>query len=217
MPADSDGRRWARLERYARFRARRLPLLDLPYGVLHHLVYHFLDAADHRRLAEALLGRAPDLLGPRGAADLAALPEELRTLFLQQEAIRLLEQHVRGLSDLCFYHTDDRTRALVVVDWSPFAREPPLPVAEYHWSRTPPHSRVTVHAVFLRHRLARALARRRPCVQVAVYLWGDDAPPYYPRALRHLRLALRPLCTGGVLVAPHALVDQIAAPLPLSP
>ena len=172
---------WERQARYARWRARRLRLFDLPDDVLRHLA-SFLCSDDVARLVDALLG------GPRHRPEtrrhVARVPPPLRCTWLLHHVHHRFCAHVRGLADVGLYWVRGAEVVHAMVNWSPFAspgaRAVPLPVGEFRWERrrgaaphalwpAPPRAAVHLNARAVHDVVRRALVRRLPCVQVSLY------------------------------------------------
>ena len=178
---DRDGRReaarWDRLARYARWRARRLRLLDLPDDLLHH-VASYLTSDDVARLVDALAGVAHP---PASRHHVAAVPEPLRCTWILHHVHHRLCAHIYALAELGLYWVRGAEVVHAMVDWSPFtspgARVVPSPVGEFRWAAQPMPRRlvpsrraaVQLNAHAIHDVVRRALTRHTPCVHVALY------------------------------------------------
>lgn len=160
--------RWTRLERYARWKSKRLHLDWLPHDVLTYISNQFLTPRDTRALLHALIGYAPR---PFVRADILAIPESMRASWLINNAYEFLIASIQDLSDICFFHAHDYARVSVFADWSPFtSRKPHKPVAFARWrSYAQPHGYLHIDKVRLYQCLLRACYAGRPCMHLAVY------------------------------------------------
>lgn len=183
--------RWDRLERYARWRSHRLPLLALPDDVLAHLASHHLDAASLRALAEAVVGWMPSMWATR---DVAAVPKPLRASWLLTCVLASVEAQLYALRDFCIFHARDCTTVLVFLDWTPFASSASMPVATTYWES--PHCanmRVCQHA--LQRAVMQSCMLARPVAHVAVHA----VLHWHGRTI----LRAKPLMQTSLPVLPH--------------
>lgn len=123
--------RWSRLERYARWKARRFPLARLPCDVLAH-VLSYLTYADVNSVLAALHGRTP-LVETRAQLE-RYIPVEIRSTWMHHAAVEELERQLVCLGDVALFYARDCPSVHAYADWSPFSPPPhPRPVAEYAW------------------------------------------------------------------------------------
>lgn len=201
--------RWGRLERYARWRSRRLPLDRLPEDVLGHLVSGFLTGEEVRRLVEALYG-ALDVNDP---LDVARVPAPCRPCWLYHHMLGALGAALRGVAaETALFHAHGPTygpaRVLAFADWSPFSepgggKRALRPIAEYHWARgaAPPRAVVVAHRSRVVACVRDCVLRRRPVTALAFYR---------VRTLPHLCVVdPLPAFVTQVQVYPHRLLPLL--------
>lgn len=147
--------RWTRLERYARFRSKRLPLQTLPYELIAH-VSSFLSPQDTHFLLAALFAPTQYRLDPWQSGDVQVVVPELRRAWLIKVLYARFEHWLNTILAECALSCCYDTSSIVAVaDWSPFHPSPPCALAEYSWSRHKPQRVVlyyqTVTDVWNRH------------------------------------------------------------------
>jgi hypothetical protein len=182
--------RWRRLRRYAKWREGVLHLDKLPGDVLQHMAESFLSPADFCHLVEALAGRPLD-----PGRDVASVPRELQSTWVVHNAMHAFERHLYRLGDVALYHARHGSVIFALVDWSPYARTPPSPVAEYWWAGgRGPHARVELRRDAMLQVLQRCCARGLPCVQVSLY--------YELRWRRAAMIHPQPVYMGALTLVP---------------
>jgi hypothetical protein len=204
MTAD-DGARWARLERYARWRARRFPLDRLPPDVLALVLLDFLGGEDACRALDALYGIPERGLAALAPAVVARVPVELRAPFALHHMRAGVRAALFGLADACLHAARSAVRVHAFVDWSPYASlgtgAIPRPVAEYRWQEAPPFAVVALDDRAIEHAVRRHVADGLPCATVALYrmVHAPSATVIVPTPLH---VFVHALC-------PHALLASI--------
>lgn len=166
--------RWSRLERYARWRSRRLPLHHLPNDVL-DIVVGLLARLDFFSFLAAVVGFVPDLNVPQHVAH---VPQPIRSRWFHEMVLQTFEFHLSQLADQALFYCKDSTSALALVNWSPFGSSTITPVAEYSWSRTTPvHSNVILHSESLRTIVNRCICKQSCAVRLSLHLhlhWNNQ-------------------------------------------
>lgn len=163
--------RWARLERYSRWRQKRLRIDCLPSDVLAVIVRH-LDHVSVCNVLTALNGHAP--LMQRGD-DFATIPIEFRTTWICNTACEALERELRSLTYTACYNNAcaDLTLAVYAIgDWTPFAAHIPMSIATYQWTfdaHRHPTWTVQIKSRTLRRHVNRMLRRRVCATRVSLY------------------------------------------------
>lgn len=213
--------RWARLERYARWRGR-LHLDDLPGDVLGYLAAEFLAPADVQSLATAFVGRPPDFYS---RADLHAMPLELRTQWLYHTMHAKYAARLVDFARECYPAAYELCMDLHVhVDWSPLAAvcpmprgtplgaprgapdpppaPPPPPVAVMRWR--PPGVGLEVHDAAMLASAMRACRRGTPAVSLRAYAVTHDGV-MFPHPVRVTCYPFLPhFALGGAAPLPPA-------------
>ena len=173
--ADVAGGRWHRLERYARFRSRRLSLDALPSDVM-RVVVGFLSWREFLLLVHAYVGFAPDLW-ERG--HLGLVPRDLRSLFVIRQSLSGLQRRLEVVAETALFHCRRADEVRVLVDWSPFSPHPPREVARVCWTREAlPRADVRIHTDSMYDLLRRALDRGLPVVRITLhplFYWSNRA------------------------------------------
>ena len=124
--------RWERLERYSRWRQRRLRIDRLPHDVVLNVI-SFLDHADVCTLLNALY--AVPRANIRSRSEVGLVPAELRTEWLNGAADDGLRRTLYALGEIAFFHARDCSRVCAHVDWSVFSGpRMPVPLCVYEWS-----------------------------------------------------------------------------------
>jgi hypothetical protein len=199
-----DGARWARLERYARWRARRFPLDRLPGDVLALLLTDFLGGEDACRVLDALYGvpeRGAAALAPRV---LARVPAEVRAAFALHHMREGVRAMLYGLANGCLHVARRAVRVHAFLDWSPFASVGtgtiPCPVAEYRWQEAAPFAVVALDEGAIERAVRRHVRAGLPCATVALYravseAWATVLVP------TPLLVFVHPLCPAATLAS----------------
>lgn len=134
----------------------------------------FLHGDDLSRLVEAMLGYAPSM---RVRAQLMAVPAAVRSEWLTHHVLRAFRAFLNSVASVGLFHAREVMVVHAMVDWSPFADAPPLPVAEYAWHASA-EPRVVLHEPAIHKCLLRCVRRRLPQVHVALYavlLWSGQS------------------------------------------
>lgn len=194
--SSSSSSRWDRLERYARWRQRRLPLLQLPEDVL-AVVARFLEEREVDLLVRALIlpfsidGEALTVY----RSDLVRkIPSCLRKSWVLYDTVTRMEAALGAYTSHALYSTAyDGTCVCIFADWSVFSLTPewqrrraeaalcphsqnqhggstviPIPVAEFSWA-SPGTSAVLMHRSAILACISECVARRCCCVQLHGY------------------------------------------------
>jgi hypothetical protein len=161
--------RWERLERFARFKQRRLRLDLLPDDLLATVAEH-LEVLDIECLLAALTGEVLCVSLPR---DFDAAPAALRGAWIEKTAVRDFRKAVLAhLADpILFACAGTSMRAVVLDDWTPFASRPPVPLAEVRWSNTF-HGTVDVDEERVLARVRAAVRHRTPVARLTAHALG---------------------------------------------
>lgn len=176
-----------------------MALADLPDDVLVDICEQ-LDTATLRNLAAAFVGHVPSV---QSKEDCARVPDAFRTLWIVRCVVDDVDAYLRGdFGETCFCVAREGLTVTAFLDWSPFLREAPLPVATFRWVRS--RACVAVDRVALTTRLLCAVRAKRPVAQVAAHIvthWRD-----------HVVLHPRPSLLASVPLVPHFMLSQQAAP-----
>lgn len=168
-----DGARWARLERYARWRARRFPLDRLPGDVLALILRDFLDGEDACRALDALYGLPERGLAALAPRVVARVPVEVRAEFARHHMREGVRAMLRALADGCLHVARSAVHVQAFLDWSPFASvgtgRIPCPVAEYRWQDAAPFAVVALDDGAIERAVHRHVRAGLPCATVALY------------------------------------------------
>ena len=137
MPPPSETR-WERLERYCRWRQKRLRIDRLPNDAVLHVI-GFLYHEDVCALLNALYS-APRV-NIQSRCEALMVPEELRTEWLYGAACESLRRIAISIGEIALFHAHDCTRVCAHVNWSVFTGPcAPVPLCVYEW--TPIHSAI---------------------------------------------------------------------------
>lgn len=155
--------RWVRLERYARWRQRRLRVDLLPPDVFAIVCTH-LDHESKTALLRAVSGRVPP----------AGIPREVRSAWLCEHAAARLHASLLSLKDTTCFYARHLTRGVYAFgDWSPFRGVTPDALARFEWRGTRWTANVDRAAVW-RH--VREMMRKAACsTRVSLHL---VSPPH---------------------------------------
>lgn len=118
------------LERYARWKSKRMALDKFPHDVL-ACIAEYLDLSDLESMLSALLKEQVVFSLQRSHTH---VPVQLRTIWSSRRSIHNWCVHLHSMAEKMLYHCDrETTSVLALVDWTWCTRKPPLPVAEYGW------------------------------------------------------------------------------------
>ena len=152
-----------RFERYARWKANRLPLHRIPDDVFSYIAER-LNPMDLSSLLEAYLGVKPDLSSRKAHS---AMPAALCAVWTSKMAVHQFSEFLKSLSERSMYHCRGVTSVIALVDWSCFSAKPVCPVAEYGWVY--PTAKVVVHEDRLYGHLISCFQRKLPCIRVTLH------------------------------------------------
>ena len=158
---------WERLERYARWKQRRLRLLSLPDDAI-EIIAAQLDATDVGRLVRACTSDDP-WTSPHD------VPEGLCRPWLVAIALGAIEEHMRGVMfETCFHilRVTGREAMLLTLDWSHFAQTPPTPHLRVHMDQGFP--RASVDCAALRKKIEESLRVRSQCCSASLHIEEGD-------------------------------------------
>lgn len=194
----SDVQRWHRLERYARTRTRRFPLLSLPGELLLVIARHLDECDDLRHLLEALVGFRPSLWKQ---PHLRAIPPDLRSAFVVRASLDELEKRLTCLSETALYYCRDCQEVIVLANWSAFSSTRATAVARVRWTAPPmPRRDVKINAPHMATLFWSAMRRRIPVVRLTLHSvlhWHD----------RHV-FSHEPLVVCNHALYPHTLLND---------
>lgn len=127
--------KWFRLERYARWKSRRLSLYYLPNDILELIVLHLLDM-DLQNFLHAILGFSPRL---HERNEMLEVPLSIRNHWIANVVLDSFKSHLSLMADPALFHCRDLSGSLIVADWSPFSSHTKFnPIADYSWTRSRP-------------------------------------------------------------------------------
>lgn len=169
--------RWARLERYARW--RRCFRWELFPDDVVSLIASQLTEGEVITLIKALVGSAP--------ASPDVVPHCLRHRWIRCDLCASFRAFLfENISDEVLYRTRDHVSSLLCIDWSVFTGTPPTPVVEFYWHLRRP--RVVVHNDRLLHEIAKCAKREVSVVRLTVHqhyvCWGKDVLQPQPIMMR---------------------------------
>lgn len=125
--------RWVRLERYSRWRQRRLRLDHLPNDVVLNVI-GYLCHDDLCSLLNALYAVPRFNVESRVQANL--VPIELRAEWLYGAACDGLRRTLYSIGEIALFHARSCSRVCAHVDWSVFSGPVmPVPICVYDWSQ----------------------------------------------------------------------------------
>ena len=196
--------RWVRLERYARWKQRRIRLESLPHDVL-TIICRFLTNESVPNLLAALQGLSrTKAIG--SAQDVVEVPVEIRRRWLRRMAYEHVEGQLKALTHhTCVYCNDVSIQVHAFADWSVFdeTHRTRRPIAEYRYEdangRAEWTMRVNEH-VLTRH--VDSLCERCVCatrISIYVVLAANTLVYLIPNEMGAFLF----------LVYPHFLIDHI--------
>jgi hypothetical protein len=127
--------KWFRLERYARWKSRRLSLCYLPNDILEVIVLQLLEM-DLQNFLHAILGFIPRL---HERNEMLQVPLSIRSHWIGNVVLNSFKYHLSLMADPALFHCRDLSGSLIVADWSPFSSQKEFnPIADYSWTRSRP-------------------------------------------------------------------------------
>ena len=174
MPLSPKESRWSRLERYCRWRQRRLRIDRMPNDAVLNVI-SFLSHEDVCALLNALYSVPRMNIQSRREALL--VPCELRAEWLHGAAWDNIVRIVYSIGETAFFHARDCTRVCAHVDWSVFTgHRMPVPLCVYEWAPMC-SARVEMNEHEAWRVIRDASATGRTAVTIALYryrLWGNQ-------------------------------------------
>ena len=146
--------RWHRLERYSRWKQRRLSLERLPRDVLGYVMQH-LSHDDAIALINALYGTSP-------------IPVELTGIWSHVRAVDGLRRLVHSIADVAMFHAIHCSYVCAHVDWSIFSRRVPQTLCTYQWTLQH-NADVKVNDEHVKRLVSQCLQKKRQAVTIALY------------------------------------------------
>lgn len=196
------GRMWRRLERYAVWKQKRLPLHRLPGDVLEHLCESHLTPTDTCALVQALTHRD---VSPFVRDDVVQVPVELRTHWMCCVAVQVLRRIlVEQLQPELLYLSTRCAFIRVFADWSPFKRRvPPPALVECAWKddRREKKWRWEVDEAHLARVVRRCARKGTPGLHLAAY-------EHFVWSTGRRTIVMRPALTRCVVILPDTIATK---------